>query len=303
MAASGASSVKGGNFQIFEHFLAASKASLYLNTTVKSVTRPSSTGAWFIDSTASKTPRAYRTVVLAAPYHQTGISFSSASPLAPVPPQPYVQLHVTLLMPDGGLKPDYFNLKSPSTELNTVLTTYEGVRQHGRTAPEFNSLTYHDVRRRNGSDADAAGGARWTSAAEPTVAKIFSKERVEDAWLEKVFEGQVEVVARKVWDSYPVLPPTTEFPPVKLAEGLYYVNAFEPCVVLPSRFRVWANVSSASRLISTMETETIASRNVVELLMREQYDAGLCPPQKEEVEGDGDEVLHKGEDFVYGWDC
>ena len=92
---------------------------------------------------------------------------------------------------------------------------------------------------------------------EPTVAKIFSKERVEDAWLEKVFEGQVEVVARKVWDSYPVLPPTTEFPPVKLAEGLYYVNAFEP-------------------FISTMETETIAARNVVELLMREEFDASIC---------------------------
>ena len=34
LAASGAASVKGGNFQIFEHFLAASQASLHLNTTV-----------------------------------------------------------------------------------------------------------------------------------------------------------------------------------------------------------------------------------------------------------------------------
>ena len=35
LAANGASTVKGGNWQIFEHFLAESKASLYLNTTVR----------------------------------------------------------------------------------------------------------------------------------------------------------------------------------------------------------------------------------------------------------------------------
>jgi prenylcysteine oxidase / farnesylcysteine lyase len=30
------------------------------------------------------------------------------------------------------------------------------------------------------------------------------------------------------WHAYPVLPPTTKFPPVKLDDGLFYVNAFEP---------------------------------------------------------------------------
>ncbi len=35
LAASGASSVKGGNFRIFEHFIAESKASVFLNTTVR----------------------------------------------------------------------------------------------------------------------------------------------------------------------------------------------------------------------------------------------------------------------------
>lgn len=35
------------------------------------------------------------------------------------------------------------------------------------------------------------------------------------------------------FDAYPVLPPTTTFPPVKLDEGLYYVNAFEPYVLPP----------------------------------------------------------------------
>lgn len=30
------------------------------------------------------------------------------------------------------------------------------------------------------------------------------------------------------WDAYPVLSPTSTFPPIKLARGVYYVNAFEP---------------------------------------------------------------------------
>lgn len=56
-----------------------------------------------------------------------------------------------------------------------------------------------------------------------------------------------------------------------------------------------------NRLISTMETETIASRNVVELLMKEQFDAGLC---KTSVDENGEPVVEKrNEDFVYGWDC
>ena len=49
-----------------------------------------------------------------------------------------------------------------------------------------------------------------------------------------------------------------------------------------------------------METETIASRNVVELLLQEQYNAGLCKTQ--DAEG-VEPVKEKGEDFVYGWDC
>ena len=49
-----------------------------------------------------------------------------------------------------------------------------------------------------------------------------------------------------------------------------------------------------------METETIAARNVVELLLKEQYDAGLCKPSLNEQ---GEPVHEKKEDYVYGWDC
>ncbi len=50
-----------------------------------------------------------------------------------------------------------------------------------------------------------------------------------------------------------------------------------------------------------METETIASRNVVELLMEEQFNAGLCKPSI--VEADEPVAERQNDDFVYGWDC
>lgn len=43
-----------------------------------------------------------------------------------------------------------------------------------------------------------------------------------------------------------------------------------------------------------METETISARNVVELLMQEEFDASICP------KSDADD---EPSDFVYGWDC
>lgn len=75
----------------------------------------------------------------------------------------------------------------------------------------------------------------------------------------------------------------TAFPSIKLDDGFYYVNAFEPA-------------------ISTMETETIAARNVVELVLQEQFGlAGLCPFVPKAGEEFKTEV--EASDFVYGWDC
>jgi len=113
------------------------------------------------------------------------------------------------------------------------------------------------------------------------VVKIFSMDRMDDEWLGNMFDDQVHWILRKEWDSYPVLPPRTDFPPVKLDDGFYYINAFEP-------------------LISTMETETIAARNVVELMLVDQFDTpGLCPLSPEGQ----DDAPSVGDGFVYGWDC
>ena len=48
-----------------------------------------------------------------------------------------------------------------------------------------------------------------------------------------------------------------------------------------------------------METETVAARNVVDMLLRDEFNASICRPEAEGLNATTD--LRK--DFVYGWDC
>lgn len=51
-----------------------------------------------------------------------------------------------------------------------------------------------------------------------------------------------------------------------------------------------------------METETIAARNVVDWLLSEEYNAGICGAGTFN-KNPTDASTGVGEDFVYGWDC
>lgn len=265
MAANGAHSVAGGNWQVFERWVMESGAEVRIGTTVRGL-RQGAGGKWYLadDGIGEET---YDAVILAAPYKSTGIKLEAPGLDLKVafPPVDYVHLHVTLLAttaehPQGS----YFFPNAPETVVpQAILTTASGP-----TEPEFNSLTYHERIQRQGQPPEY-------------IVKIFSKSRLTDEWLEKVFgAGNVGWVRRKEWDAYPRLPPTTTYPPVKPAAGLYYVNAFEP-------------------FISTMETETIASLNVVDLLLHDRYGRGVCGYKTAE-----DYLSEaKSADFVYGWDC
>jgi len=119
----------------------------------------------------------YDAVVVAAPLPFSGIKFQPAL-ATKIPEVPYVHLHVTLLTTTAATASAAYFGTIPS---HTILTTYDGVR-HGGTEPEFNSINY--IRPlREGSD-------EW-------IVKIFSKQRITDAWLEKVFDGKVGWVHRK----------------------------------------------------------------------------------------------------------
>lgn len=105
---------------------------------------------------------------------------------------------------------EYLSLSANTKIPSMLLTSYDGAR-NGRKAPEFNSISYHGK-----------------ISEEEWIVKIFSEAPVEDKWLQSLFNGQVGWVHRAEFDAYPKLPPTSTFPPVKLEQGLFYVNAFEP---------------------------------------------------------------------------
>ncbi|KAG6919572.1 hypothetical protein DXG01_004235 [Tephrocybe rancida] len=266
LATDGAKGIEGGNFQVFEQFLKRSGADIHLNTHVTEISEaPSPSSGWDVKSTLGT--KQYKAVILAAPFHSTGIAIPP-SLAESIPEQPYVHLHVTLLTTTSPTPdPAYFGESTASALSEMTLTTYEGVR-NGRKEPEFNSLSYHGLVR----------DGEWA-------VKIFSKARISDELLVRLFQGQVGWVYRKEWDAYPELKPTTTFPPVKVDHGFYYVNAFEP-------------------LISTMETETVAARNVVDLLMNEEFGAGICGSRlPSESSAPRNSTVTPDKEFVLGWDC
>jgi len=194
MAATGARSVVGGNYQVFENLLKASEANVYLSNPVSKMSSslhpPDSSGRQVTSISQRggkwrvKTSRGavdYDAVVIAAPFHQTDIGVPN-DVSAQVPPQPYVHLHTTFVVSNSrDLSPEYFHWEGTSAVPHEVLTTFDGVRNNETAAPEFNSLAYN---RRVGEDEYAF--------------KIFSDKEMSDEWLEKVFPGGIKWVYRKL---------------------------------------------------------------------------------------------------------
>jgi prenylcysteine oxidase/farnesylcysteine lyase len=57
-----------------------------------------------------------------------------------------------------------------------------------------------------------------------------------------------------------------------------------------------------------METQTVSSRNVVDLLLHDEFDASICGQPISAPESDHQEPIKKpptteSPNFVFGWDC
>lgn len=132
---------------------------------------------WIVKSSRGAT--SYKAVILAAPFHSSGINLPS-SLAEQIPKQPYVRLHVTLLSTTSATpNPKYFGL-APSSEVpRVILTTNQGKRAGG-TGPEFNSLSYHGLIREG----------EWA-------VKIFSDHELSDTWLNEMFQDKIGWVYRK----------------------------------------------------------------------------------------------------------
>ncbi|KAG0234654.1 hypothetical protein BGX31_004477 [Mortierella sp. GBA43] len=268
MAADNALQIQDGNFQIFEGMVGHSKAHVQLNTKIARVRRipPVNIGddSRFEVTTVSGHKEIFDTVVIAAPIQSTDIDFDLDLP--PLPKVNYRTIFATFVR--GNVNPHYFNATSAEKFPAHILTTNGDA--------EFTSLSIQ-TKLSNGE----------------TVTKIFSPHRLDDELLDRLYLKRTWVKVKE-WKAYPKLAPiqfNAESNPfeslyhndqdqvvldnldkeqeqekleaawgeIEIVPGVYYVNAFEP-------------------LISTMETETIAGKNVARLV-RDRI-LGYCPEEK-----------------------
>ncbi|GAA5981895.1 hypothetical protein JCM5350_006556 [Sporobolomyces pararoseus] len=256
LAANGAVSVRGGNRQIFEQFVERSKAELKLNTKVTEVIKldPERKGGrskWLVKTEEQGQGGVYDAVILAAPYHQSSISFPQLFQESIPPSQPYVNLHVTILLTNSTTPlSSYFSLPPKITVPNSVFSTFT---TPSTSKPRFNSLSYLKSLPRSISQQFDP----YTNSTVHVV-KLFSKQTLSEVELEGLFgKGNVlGTVIEKFWKAYPQLEPIENEKEVAKVvldrDGLYYVNSME-------------------RLISTMETETVSAYNVIALVMKDFF--------------------------------
>jgi prenylcysteine oxidase/farnesylcysteine lyase len=133
---------------------------------------------WTVASSAGT--RTYDAVILAAPFHLSGISLPKLLASA-IPAQPYVPVHVTLLTTTApSPNATYLGAQNATTPPNAVFVALNATRAGGSDGPVFSELVY--LAQLNGT---GAGGA------DEYVVKLFSSSELDDAFLDVLFEGKV----------------------------------------------------------------------------------------------------------------
>jgi len=264
MAAEGAQSVEGGNWQIFAGMVNSSNVDLRLKTPVTSISR-SEDGEWTVISKADgakvAVEESYDSVVLAGPLQFSQLSIKPQ--LEKKPDEiPYATLHVTLFASPLRLEPTFFGLKAGQPLPRTILTTLNeterldpsvmgGEGKHGVGAAGFFSIsTLRSIIRPR---PDGGEGSRIEY-----LYKVFSPEQFTDDRLRAILgikevDDQIAAVPwihRHIWKAYPYEYPRVTFEESKLANGLWYTAGIES-------------------FISTMETSSLMGMNVAKLMVDE----------------------------------
>ncbi|KAI9484518.1 Prenylcysteine lyase-domain-containing protein [Zychaea mexicana] len=253
MAASGSWATKGGNFQIFEEFAKRSGAAIELETAVMEVQNITV----FDEHTGEPVQRyvvitedgmdIYDTVLMTAPLHSVGIELPYSTVL-PAHRQ-YHTVHVTMVA--GVPDPSYFG-RTQETMPTMVVSTGSPLTDHfsGGEQP-FTTFAIH----------------KYLDDTGESVVKMFSSKAMSEDALDRLFVSRSWTL-RKEWEAFPDLVPITEdgWPTMILDgfnkeedNGILYINAFESC-------------------ISTMETETVASKNAVRFLREQWCGDAYCVP-------------------------
>ncbi|KAL2000261.1 hypothetical protein VTN02DRAFT_3355 [Thermoascus thermophilus] len=266
MAAEGAVSVEGGNWQIFDGMLRSSGADVRLNTPVTSIQR-NEDGRFTVSSrlSASETEQSlFDEVVIAGPLQYSDIKISP--PLDHTPDQiPYVTLHVTLFSSPHRLSPAYFHLEGTAAP-ETILTTLPrgvdlGSQPKGVGPAGFWSISTLRRVKPPANDTDDA-----VTPERHYVYKIFSPERLTAHFVADLLgidrpagagnltigdldRKDVSWLHEKTWQSYPYLYPRVTFDEIRLGPNLWYTSGIEI-------------------FISTMETSSLMGKNVAALITK-----------------------------------
>jgi len=295
MATDGAMSVKGGNWRIFDAMIRASGAALKLGTSVQRIERTQE-GQYVVtskddragfSSTAQNSPLGYipppahsdtfDAVIIAAPLYTSNMVITPRPQHVPSAPM-YVNLHVTLFSTPHRVRPEYFNLSSDAQTPDMVLTTpTEGNVKENEGLNDLKFFSLSQVR----TAINPVTGRR------ERVFKIFSKEKVTAAQLQQLVmpesqsadalgdgedeDEDVEGISwhhHKLWQSYPYLPPRTDFDPIKLDGDIENLDEDIPTTDADAGRGIWYT-SGMESFISSMETSSLSGMNVARLIMDE----------------------------------
>ncbi|KAK5114368.1 hypothetical protein LTR62_002620 [Meristemomyces frigidus] len=259
MATEGAVSVRGGNWQIFDHMVSAAEAHRVLKTSVTGIEAQPEGGYTLgfessaLEDSARSSSQHFDSVVLAGPYQYSDMTLPRDVQHKPKKIA-YVQLHVTLLTSPHLLSPAFFSMQPGEAVPKAVLTTllpneepYAGPEGVG-TAGFFSISLLRQITN------PKTGGREY-------LYKIFSPSAPNSSFLctllglgsdeeedKPINELDISWLYRKVWNSYPYEIPRTEFEHIQLDEDLWYTGGMEG-------------------FISTMETNALMGRNVARLLV------------------------------------
>jgi prenylcysteine oxidase/farnesylcysteine lyase len=255
MAANGAMSVEGGNWQIFANMVASAKASIMLETEVTRIEK-SEDGSFELTS-KSLSPELdslertshFDEVILAAPYQFSKINLDSI-PFRKPDDLPYVKLHVTLFTSRHLLSPLYFGLPPDKATPQAIITTLPPDEHppHNATAgsPGFYSISL--LRDLINPHTGAVEYAYKIFSPAPPTSEFLSSLLGVTSEAGEISDRDVTWLYRKVWHSYPYEYPRDSFEDIRLSDGLWYTSGVE-------------------RFISTMETSALMGKNVARLVV------------------------------------
>lgn len=256
MAAEDASSVRGGNWQIFDRMIKAANATIMLETKVTAIEKTDSAGRYSLklgDTDATSHPNlhseVYDDVILAAPLQFSGIDIESVD--AAVDEIPYVELHVTLFTSPHLLSPGFFNVPPGKFAPRVILTTLPEQETPQKGADGVGSPGFFSISLLHPVTNPASEGQEY-------LYKIFSPLKPSETFLAQLLGlGECEISDRditwiyhKVWNSYPYEYPRVTFENILLDAGLWYTSGMDS-------------------FISTMETNALMGKNVARLMVNE----------------------------------